>query len=372
MTEDFGLLKYYLDAGQELSTEEWEQLLTSGKDLIKARLNSRKVILKLEVSQAAGSERRAAATRYRKKMEEEIKTEVVEVLDHLDNRLKAAEDGDGKFKEFGLKMRDKYVKYLAMVTDRRRLVELDDSALQHVFSFLDVNSLKTVRLVSRRWKYVAELPSLWSGACLMMRDANYRDILNSDLVKVVDSLKLRLRHTACKARVLLGLFGSVSVLSRNAQLLLGLFGSVSVLSRNAQLEALFQAIIASDNSTLKSLSLFSCFISGHGLGWSPALFQAMIKLEELKLSGCILSSDCLTAMFEVIRSSLSAGKLKLKKLDLRGLKLVDSPHDPKLLQSIVALKEENGLDQLTTPRLSVIFETLSAGHGDHRVVLGVS
>jgi len=357
MTEDFGLLKYYLDAGQELSTEEWEQLLTSGKDLIKARLNSRKVILKLEVSQAAGSERRAAATRYRKKMEEEIKTEVVEVLDHLDNRLKAAEDGDGKFKESGLKMRDKYVKYLAMVTDRRRLVELDDSALQHVFSFLDVNSLKTVRLVSRRWKYVAELPSLWSGACLMMRDANYRDILNSDLVKVVDSLKLRLRHTACKARVLLGLFGSVSVLSRLS---------------DGQLEALFQAIIASDNSTLKSLSLFSCFISGHGLGWSPALFQAMIKLEELKLSGCILSSDCLTAMFEVIRSSLSAGKLKLKKLDLRGLKLVDSPHDPKLLQSIVALKEENGLDQLTTPRLSVIFETLSAGHGDHRVVLGVS
>jgi len=369
MTEDFGLLKYYLDAGQELSTEEWEQLLTSGKDLIKARLNSRKVILKLEVSQAAGSERRAAATRYRKKMEEEIKTEVVEVLDHLDNRLKAAEDGDGKFKEFGLKMRDKYVKYLAMVTDRRRLVELDDSALQHVFSFLDVNSLKTVRLVSRRWKYVAELPSLWSGACLMMRDANYRDILNSDLVKVVDSLKLRLRHTACKARVLLGLFGSVSVLRGQLE---ALFQACSKPSSRGQLEALFQAIIASDNSTLKSLSLFSCFISGHGLGWSPALFQAMIKLEELKLSGCILSSDCLTAMFEVIRSSLSAGKLKLKKLDLRGLKLVDSPHDPKLLQSIVALKEENGLDQLTTPRLSVIFETLSAGHGDHRVVLGVS
>ena len=205
---------------------------------------------------------------------------------------------------------------------------------------------------------MAELPSLWSGACLMMRDANYRDILNSDLVKVVDSLKLRLRHTACKARVLLGhRTYCVSVLSRLS---------------DGQLEALFQAIIASDNSTLKSLSLFSCFISGHGLGWSPALFQAMIKLEELKLSGCILSSDCLTAMFEVIRSSLSAGKLKLKKLDLRGLKLVDSPHDPKLLQSIVALKEENGLDQLTTPRLSVIFETLSAGHGDHRVVLGVS
>ena len=209
----------------------------------------------------------------------------------------------------------------------------------------------------RRWKYVAELPSLWSGACLMMRDANYRDILNSDLVKVVDSLKLRLRHTACKARVLLGLFGSVSVLSRLS---------------DAQLEALFQAIIASDNSTLKSLSLFSCFISGHGLGWSPALFQAMIKLEELKLSGCILSSDCLTAMFEVIRSSLSAGNLKLKRLDLVGTEVVGCPHDPKLLQSIVALKEENGLDQLTTPRLSVIFETLSAGHGDHRVVLGVS
>ena len=154
MTEEFCLLKSYLDAGVELPTEKWVQLLTSGKDVIKARLSSWKVILNIEDSQAEGSERRAAATRYRKKVEEEIKEEVekaLEVLDNLDNRLAAAEDGDGKFKEFGLKMRDNLVKYLAMVTIRHdlRLEELDDSVLQHMFSFLDVDSLKAVRLVSR-------------------------------------------------------------------------------------------------------------------------------------------------------------------------------------------------------------------------------
>ena len=151
MTEDFGLLKSYLDAGQELSNEEWVQLLTSGKDLIKARLNSWKVILKHEVSQAAGSERRAAATGYRKKVEEEIKVEVVEVLDHLDNRLAAADDGDGKFKEVFLKMRDMYAKYLSVVTDKHDLTQkvLPNTILEQVFSVLDVESLKEVRLVSR-------------------------------------------------------------------------------------------------------------------------------------------------------------------------------------------------------------------------------
>ena len=151
MTEEFGILKTDMDAGNELSIEEWKKLLTSSKDTIKARLSSWKVIVKLEDSQAEVSVRRAAATRYRKKVEEEIKAEVEEVLGHLDNRLAAVKDGDGKFKEFCLKMRDKYVKYLNVVTDRHdlRLEELPNTLLQHVFSFLDVESLKVIRLVSR-------------------------------------------------------------------------------------------------------------------------------------------------------------------------------------------------------------------------------
>ena len=37
---------------------------------------------------------------------------------------------------------------------------------------------------------MVELPRLWCEACLWMKDANYWDILNSDLFKVVDSLGL--------------------------------------------------------------------------------------------------------------------------------------------------------------------------------------
>ena len=48
-------------------------------------------------------------------------------------------------------MRDKCDQYLSVVTDRHdlRLEELDNSVLQHVFSFLDVKTLKAVRFVSR-------------------------------------------------------------------------------------------------------------------------------------------------------------------------------------------------------------------------------
>ena len=153
MTEEFGILKNYLDAGEELSFEEWVKLLSSGKELLKARVSSWKVILKVEDSQAEGSVRRAGAMMYRKKVEEEIK-DLLEELNNLNNRLAlaAAEDGDLEWtKEFCLKMRDECSKYLAVVTDRHdlRLEKLDDSVLQHVFSFLDVESLKTVRLVSR-------------------------------------------------------------------------------------------------------------------------------------------------------------------------------------------------------------------------------
>ena len=152
MTEEFafGILKNYLYAGEELSFEEWKKLLTSGKELLKARVSSWKVILKVEDSQAEGSVRRTVAMMYRKKVEEEIK-DLVEELNNLNNRLAAAEDGEGNIKKFCLKMRDKCSKYLAVVTDMHdlRLEKLDDSVLQHVFSFLNVESLKAVRLVSR-------------------------------------------------------------------------------------------------------------------------------------------------------------------------------------------------------------------------------
>ena len=149
MTEEFGILKSYLDAGEELSFEEWVKLLSSGKELLKARVSSWKVILKVEDSQAEGSVRRTVAMMYRKKVEEEIK-ELVEELNNLNNRLAAAEDGEGRIEEFCLKMRDKCDQYLAVITDRHlRLEKLDDSVLQHVFSFLNVESLKAVRLVSR-------------------------------------------------------------------------------------------------------------------------------------------------------------------------------------------------------------------------------
>ena len=90
---------------------------------------------------------------YRKKVEEEIE-DLVQKLNNLNNRfrLAAAEDGDlERTKEFCLKMRDECSKYLAVVTDRHdlRLEKLADSVLQHVFSFLDVESFKAVRLVSR-------------------------------------------------------------------------------------------------------------------------------------------------------------------------------------------------------------------------------
>ena len=108
------------------------------------------MIVKFEDSQAEGSERRAAVSSYRKKVEEDIKA-LVEELNNLINRLAAAEDGDGMNREFCLKKRDESSKCLSLVTDRHdvRLEELPDTSLEQVFSFLDVDSLKAVRLVSR-------------------------------------------------------------------------------------------------------------------------------------------------------------------------------------------------------------------------------
>ena len=103
----------------------------------------------------------------------------------------------------------------------------------------------------RRWKYVVEIASLWSKARLRMTDANHQGILNSD-----------------------------------TNLFTGILKTCSLHDLSAvQLKPLLQAIIASSNSSLKSLELHSCSVSG----LHPDLLEVLTRLEELKLYGCYLS-----------------------------------------------------------------------------------
>ena len=118
-----------------------------------------------------------------------------------------------------------------------------------------------------------------------MEDDNLHDILSCDLSKVVSCLKVGVTEDsfldASKARDVVSQFESVDVTYTPQSVVGVLLGAIQ------QVEDLH----------LRTLSVI---VSGFfeieptfftGLGWSPALLQAMIKLEELKLSGCILSSD---------------------------------------------------------------------------------
>ena len=201
----------------------------------------------------------------------------------------------------------------------------------------------------RRWKYVVELPRLWSSARLKMEDDNLHDILSCDLSKVVSCLKVRVTENsfldASKARGVVSLFESVDVTYTPQPVVWVLLGAIQQVEDlhlrtlsirvpwwdqidpilfnglvrletcslfripAVQLEALFQAIIAADNINLKSLELGSCSISGV----SPRLFQALTKLEEFKLVNSILPSECLTAMIVFAP----------KKLVIRGIKVMN-------------------------------------------------
>ena len=157
MSEDYDILKSYLDAGEDLSLEEWETFFLSGKALVKARLSSWRVILKIEDSQEEGSVRREAAKKCREKVEKEVRDTIVGIGEELqgimDNyySLEAPDDDDERFQRFCLKMYDWLIKHRDVVTDKHdlRLGNLSDSVLSQVFTFLDVESLKAVRLVSR-------------------------------------------------------------------------------------------------------------------------------------------------------------------------------------------------------------------------------
>ena len=147
MTEQYDILKSYLEAGEELSFEEWEKFFVSGKALVNARLYSWRDILKIEDRQAEGSVRRDAAKRCREKVEKEIRDMILEVLDHMEDyrhrySRPAAQDE---------RLRDLFIKYLDVITDKHdlRLEMLPVSVLSRVFSFLYTDSLKAVRLVSR-------------------------------------------------------------------------------------------------------------------------------------------------------------------------------------------------------------------------------
>ena len=115
-------------------------------------------------------------------------------------------------------------------------------------------------LNGRRWKYVVEVPSLWSKALLRMTHNNHQDILNSDPTLFTGLVGLK----TCSLR------------------------DESVLG----LESLLQAIIASNNSIVKSLELHGCSVleyrGYHSYGLSSNLIRVLTRLEELKLYRCLL------------------------------------------------------------------------------------
>ena len=235
---------------------------------------------------------------------------------------------------------------------------------------------------------MAEVPSLWSKVRLRMDDVNHRGILKSDIVKVVDSLRLSF-FDASKARGLIRMFRDIILEPptplRVVRILLNEIKEVKDLHLRTltlkafrhdhqidpslftglvrlktcsihdlcQLEPLLQAIIASNNINLKSLELDGCSMSGV----SPGLFQAVTKLEEFKLVGCILPSECLTAMLEASRE---AGKFK--KLIILGNDVDRTGVEPEPVESIVKTMEERRLWLPgSTPLLCAIFEVRSDG-----------
>ena len=241
----------------------------------------------------------------------------------------------------------------------------------------------------RRWKYVVELPRLWSSARLKMEDDNLHDILSCDLSKVVSCLKVGVTESsfldASEARDVVSLFESVDVTHTPQSVVGVLLGAIQqveylhlrTLSVSSwwdlidpilftglvrletcslfripavQLEALFQAIIAADNINLKSLKVQLAYSWIRGV--SPRLFQALTKLEEFKLVNGILPSECLTAMLAMPM---------LKKLVIRRTEVERTGVEPEPVESIVQSMEEHRLEFGTTPHLTLDFEFRSDG-----------
>ena len=180
----------------------------------------------------------------------------------------------------------------------------------------------------RRWKYVVEVPSLWSKACVRMTHNNHQDILNSDPTLFTGRVGLK----TCSLR-----------------------------DEFFQLESLLQAIIASNNSNLKSLELHGCSTGYIRSGLGSSLFRVLTRLEELKLYRCYLPWWNFDAMLWDVFSF--AGKPKKlfalgNEVELTGLEAPESLKE-SLFEKIRELQIQ--LENEMTLHLTASFKVLPDG-----------
>lgn len=64
----------------------------------------------------------------------------------------------------------------------------DIHLLELIFSFLDCSSVKTVRLVCRFWYSTIEKPKFWRWAVIKVTDSNYRELMASHRLNVVQMM----------------------------------------------------------------------------------------------------------------------------------------------------------------------------------------
>merc|ERR1712156_1177083 len=86
------------------------------------------------------------------------------------------------------------VRFIVVVTTCPMSIEPRDKVLgdihllELIFSFLDCSSVKTARLVCRFWYSTIEKPKFWRWAVVKVTDSNYRELMSSHRLNVVQMM----------------------------------------------------------------------------------------------------------------------------------------------------------------------------------------
>merc|ERR1712168_1694097 len=134
--------------------------------------------------------------------------------------------------------------------------------LEEIFSHLDFRSIKTVCLVSKLWKTVAESSKYWSRASLKVKRHNCSEVILSTRINIVPAVRL--------------------------------LGSLTA----DQLTAIYQMLDERKPDTLKELHLIRIDQSNVS---SEVLASCIARMEKVTLFGCGVSGispDQLTAIYQ--------------------------------------------------------------------------
>ena len=203
----------------------------------------------------------------------------------------------------------------------REKVLTDSFQLNNIFEYLDLNSVKNVRIVTKQWRSVtsddARSLRFWVKSRLRVNDDNISEVMQSSVSKLVPQIDIA-----------------------------WFFGHF--VNNFGKFERLLRAVAAGEFSHLKKISVMC---SQQPTFSDPELLsQVMVRLEELDVRKSNLSTDQLRALLDTV---LKAEDLRLKRLFIYDLE--NLPEVPENIRMEAAVKlEETDLQTSFASKESLI------------------